>query len=202
MGAAIHADDLRTSAASMDCVYQQDNIIKSFSSDTCFELNACKCEAVWICPPTQEQSVLQVGDSHISISEAAKCLGVWWNSSLSARHSVTENIGKARKALGRLGAFQGDLNPFSSCSIFETCVIPTLLYGCETWLLRLHLSYSTKSGVTSSLYPNSNQSWLFALVLTGLQSLPEHDQKIRFLKQTTLIKQGHHQKSSVYLSCN
>ena len=37
--------------------------------------------------------------------------------------------------MGRLGAFQGDLNPLSSCSIYETCIVPTLLYGCETWLL-------------------------------------------------------------------
>ena len=138
MGAAIHADDLCTSAASMDCVYQQDNVIKSFSSDTCLKLNTSKCEIVRISPPTQEQSVLQVGVSHISTSEAVKCLGVWWNSSLSAKHSVTENICKARRAflaLGRLGAFQGNLNPLSSCSIFETCIIPTLLYGYETWLL-------------------------------------------------------------------
>ena len=75
-------------------VYQQDNVIKSFSSNTCLKLNTSKCEVVRISPPTQEQSVLQVGDSHISISEAAKCLGVWWNSSLSARHSVTESVGK------------------------------------------------------------------------------------------------------------
>ena len=77
MGAAIHADDLHTSAASMDCVYQQDNVIISFSSDTCLKLNTSKCEIVRISPPTQEQSVLQVGVSHISTSEAIKCLGVF-----------------------------------------------------------------------------------------------------------------------------
>ena len=27
------------------------------------------------------------------------------------------------------------LNPLSSCSIFETCIVPILLYGSETWLL-------------------------------------------------------------------
>ena len=31
--------------------------------------------------------------------------------------------------------FQGDLNSISSCRIFETCIIPTLLYGSDTWLL-------------------------------------------------------------------
>ena len=49
-----------------------------------------------------------------------------------------EHIKKARKsffALGSQGTFQGDLNQLSTCSIFETCVLPILLYGCETWLL-------------------------------------------------------------------
>ena len=39
------------------------------------------------------------------------------------------NISKSRKAsfaLGKLGAFQGK---------FVTCILPTLLYGCETWIL-------------------------------------------------------------------
>ena len=71
-------------------------------------------------------------------SSSAKYLGVWWQHDISAKRSVTENINKARKAffaLSSLGAFQGDLNPLSSSSIFEICVIPTLLYGCETWIL-------------------------------------------------------------------
>lgn len=66
------------------------------------------------------------------------CLGVWWNSSLSAKHSATDNITKAWRAffaLGRLIAFQGDLNLLSSCNIFETCIIPTILYGSETCLV-------------------------------------------------------------------
>ena len=74
----------------------------------------------------------------MTTTEAAKCLGVWWQSNLSASKSINENIKKARKAyfaLGSLGAFNGDLNPLSSRSIFETCVLPVLLYGCETWLL-------------------------------------------------------------------
>ena len=31
--------------------------------------------------------------------------------------------------------FHGKLNPLSGSSIFETYIIPILLYGCETWLL-------------------------------------------------------------------
>ena len=38
---------------------------------------------------------------------------------------------------GRIDAFQGLLNPLSALGIFKTCVLPILLYGCETWLLDL-----------------------------------------------------------------
>ena len=138
MGGAIHADDLRTTSASSESVSEQDKVIKSFTSDSCLRLNTSKFEAVKISPYSHETAVVQIGDSSISTSKTSKCLGVWWNSNLSAQHSVTENVNKAMKAffaLGRLGAFQSDLNPLSSCSIFETCTIPVLLYGSETWLL-------------------------------------------------------------------
>ena len=36
---------------------------------------------------------------------------------------------------GQLGAFQGPLNPLSSCSIVESCTLPVLLYGSENWVL-------------------------------------------------------------------
>ena len=55
-----------------------------------------------------------------------------------ATKSIEENIKKARKAfflLGSLGSFQGDLGPLSSRSVVETCVLPVLTYGCESWIL-------------------------------------------------------------------
>ena len=57
---------------------------------------------------------------------------------VAQRRSVQENIIKARKAFfafGSIQAFQGNLNPLSAISVFESCVLPILLYGCETWLL-------------------------------------------------------------------
>ena len=139
MGAAVHADDLRTTAASAEAVSQQNAVINQFARDSCLRLNTSKTEVVKISPFSQEESLVVELESHtLPAVNAAKCLGVSWNTSLSAKHSVCENVNKARRAffaLGRLGAFQGDLNPLSSCSIFETCITPTLLYGCETWLL-------------------------------------------------------------------
>lgn len=53
-----------------------------------------------------------------------------------ARKVVAENVKKARRGLIRLiqglGAFQEDFSPLSSRSTVEVCVIPVLLYGCES----------------------------------------------------------------------
>ena len=51
---------------------------------------------------------------------------------------MDEAIKKARRAFfafGAMGGFQGKLNPISTRCIFETCVVPVLLYGCENWIL-------------------------------------------------------------------
>ena len=65
----------------------------------------------------------------------ARCLRVPWQHNLSASESVQVNISKAFFSLGSTGVFHGKLNPLSASRIFETCIIPILLYGCETWLL-------------------------------------------------------------------
>ena len=70
--------------------------------------------------------------------ESVKCLGYWWSWDLSLTKSIQEGIAKARRAFfafGALGAFNGKLNPLSGRAIYETCVIPVLLYGCENWIM-------------------------------------------------------------------
>ena len=32
-------------------------------------------------------------------------------------------------------SFQGDINPLSTKSVIDTCVMPVLLYGCDNWIL-------------------------------------------------------------------
>ena len=59
---------------------------------------------------------------------------------MSASHAK-EHIYIQRKeslfVLGKLRAFQGKLNPLSGSSIFVTCILPSLLYECEMWILDL-----------------------------------------------------------------
>ena len=137
-GAAIHADDLRTTAESKEAVSHQAREITEFTNENHLKLNASKLEVIKVSRIRKNPERLEVAGVEIETTPAAKCLGVWWQHDLSASRAVYENISKARKAffaLGNIGAFHGSLNPLSGRSIFETCIAPILLYGCETWLL-------------------------------------------------------------------
>jgi hypothetical protein len=63
----------------------------------------------------------------------ANCLGFLWSSTLSAKPGIEHNINKARKQFS--GCFLGYSNPLSAREIVESCVIPTLLYGAENWII-------------------------------------------------------------------
>ena len=66
-----------------------------------------------------------------------KCLGFWWSWHLSAKVAIDESIKKSRCAffMHSSKVFQGKLNPLSGKALFEVCIIPILLYGCENWVL-------------------------------------------------------------------
>ena len=141
IGAAIHADDLRTTAATRDEVRQQADVIQDFTQDTCLNLNVSKLEVVKISKISHAVETLLVAGHSVTTTSAAKCLGVCWQSNLSASLSANENIKKARKAffaIGNLGAFKGELNSLSTSSIFETCILfysMAVRLGCLTPLV-------------------------------------------------------------------
>ena len=138
IGGAAHADDLRTATATKNSIIQQVDIIEEFTSANHLKLNSSKTEIIKISRNFPDPEPIQVSNWDVTTVASAKCLGVWWQFNLSALRAVQENISKARRAffaLGEIGAFQGSLNPLSASSIYESCVISILLYGCETWLL-------------------------------------------------------------------
>ena len=62
----------------------------------------------------------------------------WWSGDQMATRAVEENVKKDRRSFflyGGIGVVQGDLSPLSSRSVVEVCVMPIVLYGCESWIL-------------------------------------------------------------------
>ena len=123
-------------APNVQSLLTQSSEIQSFTDEVGLKLNFSKLEVIRISQiPSKESTQVKIGQDVIAPSRSARCLGVQWQHNLSASESVKVNISKARKAffsLGSTGVFHGKLNPLSA---FETCIIPILLYGCETWLL-------------------------------------------------------------------
>ena len=139
LGGAIHADDVRAVASSTSVAEAQGAIISDFSSKHGLHLNSTKTEIVKISNSTQAPSeLISLSGFSVTTLHQAKCLGFLWSSSLSAKSNVEHNINKARKqffALGSSGCFLGYSNPLSAREVVESCVIPTLLYGAENWIL-------------------------------------------------------------------
>ena len=139
-GGFIHADDIRTISSSRTTLQEQINTVCTFAENNGLTLNPTKCEVVLISPskPATTAPIATVEGRDLVPQLNAKCLGYWWCWDLSATRAVDEAIKKARRAFfafGAIGAFQGQLNPISGRSIYETCVIPSLLFGCENWVL-------------------------------------------------------------------
>ena len=118
----------------------------------------------WKC---SEWCTLEMIGQDVTSQTDAKYLGVWWRWDLSPEKSVNKWIHKARHAffaLGSIGAFHGWLNPLTGRRIFFIFVVPTMLYGCETWILfethiRMLKSFQTEIWKCISKY-HSNTSTL------------------------------------------
>ena len=146
-GGFIHADDIRTISISRATLQEQINTVCTVAANNGLTLNPTKCEVILISPskPATTAPIATLEGEGLTPQLSAKCLGYWWCWDISATKAVDETIKKARRAFfafGAIGAFQGQLNPISGRSIYETCVIPVLLFGCENWVLTdsmLHL---------------------------------------------------------------
>ena len=137
IGTAVHADDVR-SIAPIQSVASQFSEINDFVTSAGLKLNPSKLELIRISQSLKDSVQVFIGDHVCVTKNSARCLGIQWQGNLSASESISTNISKARRAffgLGSTGVFHGKLNPLSGSSIFETCIIPILLYGSETWLL-------------------------------------------------------------------
>ena len=140
LGGAAHADDVRTIASSAAIAEVQGGVISEFAHNGLL-VNGVKTEVVRIAVKkcsNVNQEQLTSHNSTVSTLPQAKRLGFMWSSTLSIKPGVEQNINRARKqffVLGSTGSFLDYSNPLAAREIVEICVIPTLLYGAENWIL-------------------------------------------------------------------
>ena len=130
----------------------QATVIEYFLMKNFLQMNVQKCELVLHSRGSVSKNAqAEVGSATLTATTASKCLGIWCTSDLSPSKAITENISKAQKAFfsfGCIGAFQGELNPLSSRSVVDTCVMPVLLFSSECW----YLTDSTLDKLENSQY--------------------------------------------------
>ena len=137
LGSLGHADDLRSITANIALLEEQAFVVRKFTQENGLQLNMEKLEFL---PHSSSQTppVLAVGDSTISSSRSATCLGVAWSHDLSSSVSISNNLAKARRAFFAQqanGIAYGKQNPLTSRELYSVCVLPVCLYGSERWLL-------------------------------------------------------------------
>ena len=148
LGAFAHADDLRTMAPNVEDTTDQASTVYSFAQSKGLHLCPEKCSLLSSSKGFPLPSLKIGNETSLPVEKSVKCLGVWWDTSPSSRTCVSERIQKARAAFfanGQLGAFHGLLNPLSSRSIVESCILPVLLYGSEHWVLNFSLLEALES---------------------------------------------------------
>ena len=147
LGALSHADDIHTLSTNLTDCRAQISSVSSFATQRGLMLSTEKCEAIISPSVPANKSYIQADAIKIPISHSARCLGAWWTPNLSSSKWITVNINKARGAFFSRGSgtFHGTLNPLSSRSIIECCVLPTLLYGAESWILNTTLLIKLES---------------------------------------------------------
>ena len=92
IGTALHADDVRTCAASKSSVTKQNAIISEFTDSSCLKLNTQKLEVLQIGHKPNTSESLGIAGIQMPLSDSVKCLGVWWQYNLSASRAVNENM--------------------------------------------------------------------------------------------------------------
>ena len=126
-------------ATSTQATKDQNKIIADFATSNGLSLNESKTEIVLFSrKPSQSASPISLLNSTLQIIPKAKCLRYLWNKSLSGRPAVEHNITKARRqlfGLGSTGCYLGQSTPLTARTVVETCVLPTLCYGTENWIL-------------------------------------------------------------------
>ena len=172
LGALSHADDIRTLSTNLsDCKHQITSVC-SFATSRGLVLSTEKCEAVVSPSVPENRTSIKANSIEIPISQSARCLGAWWSTSLTSKKWIEVNIKKARGAFFSRGSgiFHGTLNPLSSRSIIECCVLPILLYGAESWILNSSLltkleSFQAEIGKRILRLPKSSANNIVRLAL-------------------------------------
>ena len=86
-------------------------------------------------PSSSSSSTVQVADGHVEVVDAFVYLGCMIDSSGSSRGEVLRRIGLARSCMNMLERriWKSSIRLETKLCLYQTYIVPVLMYGCETW---------------------------------------------------------------------
>jgi len=84
---------------------------------------------------SSSSSTVQVADGHVEVVDAFVYLGCMIDSSGSSRGEVLRRIGLARSCMNMLERriWKSSIRLETKLRLYQTYIVPVLMYGCETW---------------------------------------------------------------------
>ena len=133
-----YADDIALVAEDPAVMQEMLNRIVSFGARVGLTINAAKTKVLASCCPAP---ILTVGGTQLDCVESFRYLGSEITSNCDPRAEISIRIGRAREAFESLreDVFNNRrLHKDVKLLVFDSVVRNTLLYGCETWPMRVN----------------------------------------------------------------
>ncbi|OHW91300.1 reverse transcriptase, partial [Colletotrichum incanum] len=183
-----YADDIGLLASSPSlegnaaALSQEITQILNWGTDNKVAFDPAKCEAIHFSRKhNQSRDLPDIQAKDLTIKASTKpirWLGVWFDRKLTFRHHVETKKAAAKKAvqfLQHLSNTKGGLPAAAARRAVIACVLPTALYGAETWYAGLNRPARNRSNTTTATSSAANQ---VATVSTGQKGLVKRAGKV------------------------
>ena len=140
------ADDTAVYASSQPAIHKSAQQFIDSARTWGLTVNISKTKAMVLAVPgntANTSNTLQVGSEHIEILEQFPYLGSVISCSGDLTKEVSYRISRASRAFGSLNAaiFRNKtLSVGTKQAVYTTVILPTLLYGAETWTVKHQIS--------------------------------------------------------------
>jgi hypothetical protein len=138
-----YADDVVIFASMIDTLAEALVIMNAETSPLVLSINWAKTKiqslSDFLHPPP---NTISVNNENVEVVDHFVYLGSRISSNCSSEPEITRRLGLARRTFGRLSRVwrSNKVRPLTKIRILNTCVLPVLLYGCETWCLSARMT--------------------------------------------------------------
>jgi len=128
------ADDVSLLAEMLEVLVLTLTVMQEETSTFGLQINCSKPKILQV-PSSTSSSTVQMADGHVEVVDAFVCLGCLIDSSGGSRREVLHRIGLARSCMNMFERriWKSSIRLETKLRLYQTHIVPVLMYGCETW---------------------------------------------------------------------